>query len=701
VNAVGVLLTYIAGSSISVLENTLVEKEQLASAVYYSWEARPNTVISFSLSSVDAGKLSDVEARFFEILKETANAELDMVYMQDCIMREVRKLKATAESSRRFYTGSVIQSFLFGDNSTLRKLADLHEFETLAKWTDPQWRQFLKKWFSDAPHISILGKPSAELAESLKLDEEARVASQKKMLGEAGLKNLAEKLAAAKAENDREIPKGTLEKFKVPDTSSISFINTTTARSGAARRETTDHANPIQKVIDNDASNLPLFIHFEHIQSNFVQINILVGTEPIPMPLRPLLAIYLDNFFNSPITHDGKRVEFEQVVMELERDTVDYNIDAGSSLGNPEMLHIMIRVEVEKYATAIKWARDMLWNSIFDVTRIQAATAKLLADVPEEKRDGSSMSQSAAMMTNNAPDSIGRARDTLVKALYLKRVKKILQTNPDRIIDQLEEIRKAICRPSNFRVLVIADVEKLTEPVSSWEILSERHDTSLPLAPIDRRLSRLSDAGKQPGNLAYIIPLPIDSSFAHIVGKGPEDLQEPQIPALMVAIAYLDAVEGPLWTAVRGTGLAYGTGFNLAVNSGHVVYQIYRSPDVYKAFVASREVLESFISGATAFDSLAQEGAISSIVLDIANEQATMSAAATDSFVRQVIRGLPNKWNDIILKRVRNVTEEEIRHVMKSVLLPVFMGDTASIFVTCAPIMVTVCHISNAYRDWC
>jgi Zn-dependent M16 (insulinase) family peptidase len=325
-------------------------------------------VIQFTLSGVDATKLPEVEARFFEVLKEAAATKLDMGYMQDCIIRHKRKLKSSAENGATFFTDTIIGSFLFGDSSTLRKVADLEEFDTLEKWTEFQWIDFLEKWISGAPHITILGKPSAALSKRLKDEEEARVAKQNAELGETGLQKLAERLAAAKAENDKEVPRQMLERFQVPDTSSIHFINTTTARSGAARKPITGHPNPIQDIIDQDASKLPLFIHFEHIQSNFVQISVLIGTESIPVSLRPLLAVYLDNFFNSPIERDGKRIEFEQVVMELEKDTVDYEMDSASSLGNPEGLRVMIQVEAEKYETAIRWIRCLMWDSIFDIT---------------------------------------------------------------------------------------------------------------------------------------------------------------------------------------------------------------------------------------------------------------------------------------------------------------------------------------------
>lgn len=302
------------------------------------------------------------------------------------------------------------------------------------------------------------------------------------------------------------------------------------------------------------------------------------------------------------------------------------------------------------------------------------------------------MAYAVDIMIHTAPDSIGRARSTLVKALYLKRIRRLLQTSPQTVISQLEEIRHSLSRFPNFRVLVIADLEKLAHPVSAWRpFIADLADTSQPLKPMDTRLSRLSPAGQHPGKLTYIVPMPtIDSSFALATARGPASYSHPDIPALMVALAYLDAVEGPLWAAVRGTGLAYGTSFTRSVDSGLIQFDVYRSPDAYKAFAASRVVVEDFVSGKTEFDPPALEGAISTIVVGFANEQATMASAAERSFVRQVVRGLEDGWNDAMLRKVREVGVREIREVLGRVVLPVFMPGSADVVVTCAPIMEEV-----------
>ena len=687
--ALNILLTYLAGSSASVLENVMVEKEQLASAVYYSTEPRPNTVIQFSLSSVATERMAEVERRFFDLLKETASKEFVMVYIKDCIRRERRQVKSASETSGSIFADSIIKDFLFGnrDGSTLRDLETLREYDTLEMWTDGQWRKFFRQWISDAPHVTILGTPSAALSKKLKSDERDRVAEQKRRLGRKGLKDLENKLAQAKAENDREIPREILTSFKVPDTSSIHFISTATARSGAARKMGVLD-NPFQKTIDEDDTDLPLFIHFEHVPTNFVHLTLLLGTESIPLALRPLLPVYLENLFSSPLVRHGQRMDFEQVIMALENDTVSYRIDSGSFMGNPEILAIRFQVEPEKYETAIQWLKDLLSNEVFDVTRIKATTTRLLADIPEEKRDGSSMAYAVENSVNTQPASITRARGTLTRAVYLKRVKRLLEESPQTILSQLEEIRSALFHFSSFRVLVIADLEKLARPVTCWKILTKDLDMSQPLVPLESRLSRLSEAGLNPGNTAYIVPMPtIDSSFAISVTKGPSSFDDPQLPVLMVAIAYLDAVEGPLWTAVRGTGLAYGTSFSRHTESGQISFDVYRSPDAFKAFGASKTVIEQFVGGTMAFDDLALEGAISSIVLAFANAQSTMASAAQSSFVRQVIRGLPADWNQATLKKVRNVKAEEIKQVMKTIVLPAFRAETSNLIVTCAPIM--------------
>lgn len=689
-DALAVLLRYLCGSAASILDNILVEKEQLASMVAFYIEDRNESVIQFALSSVETERLGEVEQRFFEVLKEAASKPLDMTFMMDCIAVERRNAKFYAETSAQSFSDPIIKDFLFGDRdgTSLKKdLSSLKEFDTLETWQNDQWRYYIRKWLTEAQHVTVLGKPSAALSKKLKSDETARVEARKDKLGEEGLKQLKEKLAAASTENDKEIPRHLLEGFKVPSTRSIHFADTITARSGAARR-TDPLDNAVQHIVDDENSDLSLFIHFEHIPTNFAHISLLVSTEQVPVHLRPLLSIYMETFFALPMLRDGKRLEFEQVVMELDRDTVSYHIDSGHGLGSSEAIKLGVQVEVEEYGTAIGWLRDLMFSSIFDLERIATTTQRLLADIPVEKRSGSDMMQAVDEMIIATPASTTRARCTLVRALYLRYIKRQIKENPETIISQFRELNAALWHPSNFRALVIADIYKVKSPVSAWDTLVSGLDNSKPLTPLESRLSRLSDVGKSPGNMAFIIPLPtIDSSFALVSAKGPSSYDDPVIPALMVAASYLNAVEGPLWTAVRNAGLAYGATLRQHRDAGQISLDIYRAPNAHKAYVRIMNAIEDYATGKLAIDSLALEGAISSIVLDFANGEATLASAAQISFVRQVIRGQEKDYPQRMLEKIRKVSVDEVREAMKGIIMPLFDPAKSILVVTCAPIM--------------
>nr|POE63152.1 uncharacterized protein c3h1.02c [Quercus suber] len=686
-SALNILLTYLCGSSISVLENTLVEKEQLCSMIYYSVDFRPRSGIWFGMSAVETEKLASAEKRLIDLLKETVSKEFDMDYMRECLKRIKRQILLRCENAGDFFSTSVIEDHLFGqrDGSDLKELSTLQDFAVLDTWTDSEWRAYMRKYFVDAPHVSILGVPSKELSEKMTKDEKARVAAQKEKLGEDGLKRLAEELRKAQETNDKPIPTEVLGKFPIPSTDSIHFIPTVTARAGAAK-DMGKLDNEIQKLLDQNQDGSPLFIHFEHIPSNFVRIKLILGTALVPVELKPLLTLYMMNFFTTPVVRSGENISFEDVVLELEKETVAYSVD--SEAGNSEMLAISFNTEPEKYETTISWLQTLLFDAVHDPVRLHASVTKILADVPDEKRSGSSMMYAVNSMIQHQPESSTRARNTLAKALYLKRIKKMLKDDPDAVIEKFRSLCDALHRPQNFRVYVAANVEKLPSPITAWRTLTHDLDLTRPLQPLDDRKATLSSSGHNPGSSAFIVPMAtIDSSFALLTSKGVDSSQHPDLPALMVAISYMDAVEGPLWVGVRGKGLAYGTGFSRSTHLGLLTFRIYRSPDAYKAFLAARTQIQGHADGTLPLDEFALEGAISEIVLRMADEQPDMASAADTSFTRQVMQGNPKDWSHAMLRKVRDVTPAQIRAAMATYLLPVFSGATANLVVTCAQVM--------------
>ncbi|KAK0728025.1 Metalloenzyme, LuxS/M16 peptidase-like protein [Lasiosphaeria miniovina] len=691
--ALNIIMTYLCGSSVSVIENTIVEKEELASSVSWWWDSRPNSVIWFQPTGVATEKLEFVEQRLISLLKEVASKPLDMQYMKECIQRERRQIKFQAEGSEQFYSSNIITDYLFGkrDGSTLAELQTLDEYDVLESWNDEQWRDYLRNWISDAHHVSILGKPSMKLATGLKEAEEARLAKRREELGKAGLELLKEKVENAKKHNEKPIPPEVLDQWPVPKTTSIHFIESATARSGKARSLGTPQ-NAAQKVIDAAApADFPLFIQFENVPTNFVHLTVHIGTSETPVKYKPLLPLFADNFFNSPVMADGERIGFEDVVKRLEKDTISYQISGAGRVGDNEGMTLQFQLEPEKYTTIIQWLRTLMFDLVFDPVRLKAAVVKALADIPEAKRDGRAMALEVDMAVHMLRESYPVAKRTLVKAVYLRRLKKLLEKEPETVVGWFEELRKSLFTFQNIRVLVTADVAKLPEPVSAWKTLNKGPglDTSKDILPITRPVAMLNDEGKTPGSFgSVVIPMTtLDSSYSVSTAVGLKSYADPRLPAFLVALGYLEAVEGPLWNAVRGNGLAYGVFFTREVDAGYLQFRVYRSPDASKAIEASRNTVAKIAAGQEPLDRHLVEGAVSGIVLAAADEQATMAAAAQQNFIVGVVRGLEPEWNRKMLARVRDVTPDEIRAVMRDLILPVFEAGKSNVVVTCAPIM--------------
>ena len=258
----------------------------------------------------------------------------------------------------------------------------------------------------------------------------------------------------------------------------------------------------------------------------------------------------------------------------------------------------------------------------------------------------------------------------------------------------VQELSRSLFTFQNTRVLVTADVEKLVNPVAAWDKLSKAPglDASKDIIPITKPDAILNDEGRAPGSFgSVIIPMAtLESSFSVSTASGLKSYADPRLPAYLVALGYLEAVEGPLWTAVRGNGLAYGVGFNREVNGGYIQFRVFRSPDASKAIEAARSKVSKIASGEEALDRHLVEGAMSGIVLSVADDQATMAAAAQQNFVNGVVRGLEPGWNQQLIARVRDVTGDEIRKVMTEIIMPVFAPGKSNVVVTCAPIMEEV-----------
>lgn len=80
--------------------------------------------------------------------------------------------------------------------------------------------------------------------------------------------------------------------------------------------------------------------------------------------------MYLGSFYSLPLNlPDGTKLTFEQVVSQLNKDTVKYDSSLGYNGNFQQIVDFSIKVEASKYVKAIQWLNYLLWHTEFTAER--------------------------------------------------------------------------------------------------------------------------------------------------------------------------------------------------------------------------------------------------------------------------------------------------------------------------------------------
>ena len=101
------------------------------------------------------------------------------------------------------------------------------------------------------------------MVDEIAAENAERVAKNVRKLGPAKLAALDDKIKAAVKANSQPVPDEFLKKFKIPSISDITWIVPVRARSNGIARESGPARNDVQRHIDSDGAELPLFVQFE------------------------------------------------------------------------------------------------------------------------------------------------------------------------------------------------------------------------------------------------------------------------------------------------------------------------------------------------------------------------------------------------------------------------------------------------------
>ncbi|KAI9272698.1 Metalloenzyme, LuxS/M16 peptidase-like protein [Phascolomyces articulosus] len=693
--ALEVLDAYLTESPVSVLQKEFVEIEDpLCTDVEFHTTDHLKTTVMLTASNVPIDEMEGFPARLFNTFRRLVeDRDIDMDRMKTIIEKEMLKLLDGIETDAHDTAAAIcISDFLYGepDGIDLREsVKDQEYLNTLATYQISDWLEVLKKWYLDAPHVILFGRPSAQFAEQLADEEKKRIENQRTELGETKLEELQKKLEDSMAKNDVELPHDILENFTIPPVSSINFINVLTARNNGINKGV-EMNNKIQDYVNADnGTQIPLFIQFDHVQSRFVKISAHINTDDVPSHLLPYTRLLLKAIFSLPVErNNGEIISYEDVVKGLSEDTVEYDSGLGTSSGFRELLVFTFKTESSKYQNGIQWLQDILWNTQFTVERLKIVAYQILNDIPQAKRDGHSMANAAMRALQYDPTkSANAARNVLFQANFLQDVVQKLEDNPDSVINDLTTYREALCKPDNIRVHVTGNILKLNRPRSSFEpITSSMNHPHQKLTPVTLAQDVLSPAGQEPGSIGAVVSLPsIENSFSLQSVKGPKSFEDPDIPALLVMAELLDTMEGIFWKFIRGQGLAYSCFLSTDVEASHISFTIYQSPDAFKAFAQAKHVIDMLANNEMEIEPSSVDGAKSAVIYSLVARENTMGRAALQSFVNQVLKQVPASYNRNLLSAIQGTTLDDLQHVLKKYFVNMFKPGKCNIVVVSAP----------------
>lgn len=229
-----------------------------------------------------------------------------------------------------------------------------------------------------------------------------------------------------------------------------------------------------------------------------------------------------------------------------------------------------------------------------------------------------------------------------------------------------------------MRVAVSGDIVNLPQPRATLAKSFLPVKTALPLKPQSTSAQTLTPLGEKPSKTMVLVPMSsIEGSYSYHHARGPQGWDHPDLPALNVAAAVLNAMESYLWKSIRGAGLAYGASVEIDIESGMVGFSVYRSPNAFLAFREGGKVLRAIADGTTELDVNIVDGAKSSMVFGYANKSSTVGGAAGTAYLDEVLKGVGKDFSQKMLEKIPTVTLKDVRDVIGKYFVPVFDSATS------------------------
>lgn len=694
VTAVKILLSYLTDTSVAPLQKDLVEiEEPLCGDICGQLFENKETALCLFADNVLKENLFEIKDRVLDVLNNISmrNVALDMDRLNTLIHRAIlEEMNELEDSPHDALASLTIVDFLYSANKTDLQdcVGKIKHLERLKTEKDEFWLKLLKQYIISQKLVVIIGDPSEDFMKKMGEEEKQRVEKQAACLGEKGLKEKSLCLENALSQNNIEAPKNLFKNLSVPSTDSITLHQISCA-SNVLKNDDFEHMKKFQL----DEFPCPFYVY--HVKSLFTQLYMIIDTASLSKDSRMYLPLYSEIILESPILKEGKLIPYEDVVKQLAADT----LSASTSIGvegrrfTPgsfaSLLVISFKVENEKYEKAVEWLKDILFGVKFSPDRLKVTANKIINDVASHKRDGK---KAAAVLLHNINFTEGSnfyISNMIRQNVFLTQLVKDLDSCPDKVIADMNLLRKELLCCEKMRCYVAANLSNLPQDAHSvWiDVLFKQMDAVKSLdrtEPVPRDGHYLSNK-----RLHKIVGVgSVESAFLMQTCQGIDTYEHPDYPAMLVFIQYLCALEGPLWRQIRGSGLSYNYRVNVSPNTGKIYFVLAKSTHIFEAYKKAKEIMEDFISGKTAFQHDQVEAAISGAIFQEIEAENTISDAITQNIV-SAFKKVPSDFCRTLLRDLKLVTAEDLVRVGSTYFSLLFNPNETSAALCCHPTKVS------------
>lgn len=704
--AVNILLEYLTESPLAPFNMEMIEIENpyATDAEYWS-DDFIRTISNISLKGVPTDRLQQAKEKTLDLLK-THHVSLDRIRLVTENMKwdYIFKFEKIGDT---MVAHMAITDFLYGatDGGVLEEsLKTLEDFNILLSWSQEKWQALLEESFVTNQPVVVIGKPSSKLNEKLENENDSRMKERAKLFDDAKRKALKESLSQAQHNNNVQIPDDVLGSFEIENPQDSVYFTETKSISCIPVPSNDSDFPLTDNIINLKPKAFPFFIHFEHFPSQFVEIHVALNVDFVKdCELLPYYHVVTELFSMPMIGENGETISFEDVVAQLKTETVETDISMGIGGNFSNLIDFKIQCKATNYSKAVNWLKRVLFDSVFDESRVSILLEKFYNSIVETKREGDQMMFSSMNRHLYNEGSLKKSADELYVEPIIESVLTDIEDGHyiQKILPKLESLRTQLTEQLHkAHILVFGDIDRLGDIYEPWSRYFAPKAKNIPtvtvtVPPTPLLTSSLSEVGKNPIKKAFIVSTPAsESSYMLALTALPGDLHylHPDFPAIYLAAVYLECVEGPFWKGIRGAGLAYGAYLTKMFESNMVGFNVYRASDAVACYEAGKQIVTDYAGGEKIFEPILIKAAISSIINTIASNESNYFNVAINKYLNTFCKKRGPDFNTEILKKLEKVTADDLKNAMTDVYIKIFDPARGSIFVACHPSKVESIH---------